>query len=311
MSAVYFDSSRNDEFRRDRLYAGDLFTHSPSPSSIKLCELARNLIEEAFRGHDPQRLHETMPVEECVAILARLKPAFIHHPEAKKLIPGMLEELGCDPEKVYFDVPRMRSAFPSDYLTAGIAYAFHPHRDTWYSAPMCQLNWWMPIYDTVGENCMAFHPNYWSRPVRNGSRNYNYYLWNRESRASAAQHIKTDTRVQPHAEEEMELQPDLRIVARTGQTIVFSAAQMHSTVPNTAGVARFSIDFRTVHIEDVWNRRGAANLDSECTGTTMRDYLRATDLSHVPDEAVALYEDGTEIADHLVFKPQVAGGVAV
>jgi hypothetical protein len=309
MSSIYFDSDRGDEFRRERLYAGDLFVYSATANTRRLCDLARELIEEAFAGSDPLRLHETMPVEECAAILARLKPAFIHHPKAKEYIPGILQDLGCDPEKVYFDVPRLRSAFPTDYLTSGIAYAFHPHRDTWYSAPFCQLNWWMPVYDIVAENAMAFHPRYWSQPVRNGSHNYNYYRWNKESRGSAAQHIKSDTRVQPHAEEELELQPDIRIVGRPGEVMLFSAAQMHSTVPNTAGFTRFSIDFRTIHVEDAWRRRGARNIDSECTGTTMRDYLRATDLAHVPEEVVALYDDDSAIAEHLVFKPQVASGV--
>ena len=309
MSSVYLNDNRGDDFRRERLYDGDLFVYSATPNSTRLCGLAREMIEEAFAGHDPLKLHETMPVEECAAVLARLKPAFIHHPKAKEYISGMLEDLGCNPDDVYFDVPRLRSAFPRNYLTSGIAYAFHPHRDTWYSAPFCQVNWWMPVYDIAAENAMAFHPRYWSVPVRNGSRHYNYYRWNKESRASAAQHIKSDTRVQPHAEEEIELQPDIRIVGRPGEVVAFSAAQMHSTVPNTAGFARFSIDFRTVHIQDVWARRGAPNADSECTGTTMRDYLRASDLSHVPEEAVALYEDGTEIADYLVFAPQGTSGV--
>ena len=31
---------------------------------------------------------------------------------------------------------------------------------------------------------MAFHPQYWSNPVRNGSRRYNYYEWNRTSQAN-------------------------------------------------------------------------------------------------------------------------------
>jgi hypothetical protein len=309
MSSIYVDTSHSDDSRRERLYAGDLFVYSHSPSAMKLADLGRAMIEDAFHGHDPRKLHDSMPVEECVAILAKLKPSFIHHPEAKRLIPSMLSELGCDLDKMYFDVPRMRSAFPTDYLTSGIAYAFHPHRDTWYSAPFCQINWWLPIYDTVPENCMAFHPKYWDRPVRNGSRDYNYYRWNKESRGSAAQHIKTDTRVQPHAEEELEMKPDIRIAAKTGQVIVFSAAQMHSTVENTAGAARFSVDFRTVHVDDVWARRGARNLDSECTGTTMHDYLRASDLSHLPAEAIALYEDGTELAEHLVYQPGAAAGV--
>ena len=77
--------------------------------------------------------------------------------------------------------------------------------------------------------------------------------------------------------------------------MMFSAAQLHSTVPNTSGMTRYSIDFRTVHLDDVWNRTGAPNLDSKCTGTTMQDYLKATDHSHLPEDAIALYLDGTEV----------------
>ena len=106
-----------------------------------------------------------MPVERCVEILADLKPKFIHHPKSKELIRGMLAERGCDLEKTYFDVPRLRTAFPSDYLSSGIAYAFHPHRDTWYSAPFSQINWWMPVYDVCPDNIMAFHPRYWEEAV--------------------------------------------------------------------------------------------------------------------------------------------------
>ena len=46
------------------------------------------------------------------------------------------------------------------------------------------------IYDIAPENAMAFHPRYWNQAVRNGSAEYNYYEWNKVSRATAAQHIK-------------------------------------------------------------------------------------------------------------------------
>jgi hypothetical protein len=240
-------------------------------------------------------VQETMPVEQTVEILAALKPRFIHHPNSKEYIQGMLRELGCDLEKTYFDVPRLRTAFPGDYLKSGIAYAFHPHRDTWYSAPMCQINWWMPVYPINSENCMALHPRYFSEAIKNGSGLYNYDNWNRDNRQSAAQHIKSDTRVQPKPEEPIELDPQVRLVGDVGGVYLFSAAQLHSTVPNTSELTRYSIDFRTVHIDDVWGRIGAVNVDSACTGTTMRDYLRGTDLSHIPGEAVALY-DGSALA---------------
>ena len=255
------------------------------------------MLSEAFAPHDPRSIHEKKTPEEVAAILGNLKPNFIHHPECKRIIPQIMREHGVDLEKLYFDVPRLRSAYPSHFLSSGIAYAFHPHRDTWYSAPMCQLNWWIPVYPLEPDNAMGFYPRYFDEPIKNNSEIYNYYEWNEKSRATAAQHVKIDTREQPKAQQE--LQPvTVRYLPPPGGIIVFSGSQMHETVPNTTAVARYSIDFRTVHYDDVLARRGAPNVDSRCTGTTMRDYLRATDLAHLPEEAIALYDDDTAKDNH-------------
>jgi hypothetical protein len=290
MNAIFLDSAITDDLRRQHLYNGQLFVYSPCPSAIAMVQFAREQIEEAFAPLDPRKAQYSLPVEEYVAILAKLKPYFIHHPKSKQFIQGILNELGCDLSKTYFDVPRMRTSTSDDYLSSGIAYAFHPHRDTWYSAPPCQLNWWFPIYDVEPDNVMAFHPRYWSQAVTNSSKDYNYYKWNKESRKNAAQHIKTDTRKQPRAEEPIEVNPQLRVITKVGGIMIFSGAQMHSTVSNTSGVTRFSIDFRTVHIDDVMGKYGAPNVDSACTGTTLRDFLRGTDLCPIPEEIATLYD---------------------
>jgi hypothetical protein len=290
MGAIYFDSEAGDEQRRAEVYGGAIFAYSPRPSALELCVFARELLVEAFHPHPPELAQHALPVERYAQILAELKPRFIHHPECKRLIPRILAELGCDPERTYFDVPRLRSSTSDGYLTTGIAYAFHPHRDTWYSAPPCQVNWWMPVYPGARDNVMAFHPLYWERGVKNSSELYNYAQWNATSRFSAAQHIGRDTRVQPHALEPMELGSAVPVVTPVGGLIVFSAAQMHESIQNTSGRTRFSIDFRTVHLDDVEAGRGAPNVDSQCTGTTMGDYLRCTDLAHVPDELIRRYD---------------------
>ncbi len=306
MNSIFFDAKFSDQVRRQHLYNGQLFVYSACPSAISMVEFAREMIEEAFAPLDPRKAQYSLPVEEYAAILAKLKPAFIHHPKSKQFLQGILSELGCDLNKTYFDVPRMRTSTSDNYLTSGIAYAFHPHRDTWYSAPACQLNWWFPIYDVEPDNVMAFHPRYWSQPVKNGSSGYNYYEWNKENRKNAAQHIKKDTRKQPHPEEPMEIDPQLRIVAQPGGVMIFSAAQMHSTVPNTSGSTRFSIDFRTVHLDDVVAIHGAPNIDSACTGTTMRDYLRGQDFASIPEDIIALYDSKPPTSDDvLVFQPTV------
>jgi hypothetical protein len=290
MHAIYLDSPASDDTRRERLYDGDLFVYSPRPATKALCEFGRQMAEEAFAPLDPETAQEEMEVEDYAALLAELKPRFIHDPESKRLIQEMLTDLGCDPEKVYFDVPRMRSSTSHGYLTSGIAYAFHPHRDTWYSAPQCQFNWWLPIYPITADNGLAFHPRYWYTPIKNSSHLYNYAVWNATSRKEAAKHVKTDTRVQPKPEEDIELDPQVRPICEPGGLIIFSAAQMHSSVPNTSGKTRFSIDFRTVHLDDVAEARGAPNIDSECTGTTMGDYLRISDFAHVADELIEAYD---------------------
>jgi hypothetical protein len=153
---------------------------------------------------------------------------------------------------------------------------------------------------------MAFHPQYWSRPVKNSSAEYNYYAWNKLYRGeNVAKLINRDPRPLPRATEEVELEPQLRLICPVGGVILFSGAQMHSSVPNSSGVTRFSIDFRTIHVDDAATKRGAPNIDSACTGTVMRDYLRGTDLSRVSDEVVALYDDGTGARGELIYTPKV------
>jgi len=257
-------------------------------------KFTRQLVEEAFAPHDPELAQYEMDVESYAAVLAGLKPNFIHHPESKTHLRAILTEQGCDPDLTYFDVPRLRTSTSDNYLTTGLAYAFHPHRDTWYSAPMMQVNWWLPIYDVSPENVVAFHPHYFTAAVKNGSERYNYYEWNRDSRAAAAQQIGKDTRPQPKPEEEIELDPQIRPVPPVGGFMIFSGAQLHSSVPNTSGRTRISIDFRTVHRTDVENGRGAANVDSKCTGTTMRDYLRVSDLERLPADVIAKYDEGVD-----------------
>ena len=160
MTTVYFDRKIDDDSRRKMIYDGDLFVYSANEHSLALIELARKLIAEAFPGLDPRTAQDHYPVEKFAEILSKLKPAFIHHPECKRIIPKMMEYIGCDLEETYFDVPRMRTSTSHNYLTSGIAYAFHAHRDTWYSAPMCQINWWIPIFEVNGGNAVTFHPEW-------------------------------------------------------------------------------------------------------------------------------------------------------
>ncbi|MFK3984957.1 hypothetical protein ACI2K4_31875 [Micromonospora sp. NPDC050397] len=289
MTVVYFDSPMSDDERRRKLFGGDLFVYSPTPHSMALVAFAREMVESAFAPHFPPDAQHHLAGPEYVRVLADLKPTFINHPRSKELVRGMLADLGADLEQTYFDVPRLRS-MTSEYLNAGLTLQFESHRDTWFSAPMSQLNFWMPVYDVEEANVMAFHPPYFDNGVRNSSRDYNYAEWVAYGRTAAAQQVDTETRKQPEAEEQVNREPDIRVITPPGGVLLFSGAQLHTTVPNTSGKTRFSIDFRAVNRRDVEERAGARNVDSECTGTTLGDFLRATDLEPLPAELIRSYD---------------------
>jgi hypothetical protein len=303
MTAVHFDSALDDDARRERIYRGDVFVLSPRASTTAFTEFARGLLEEAFAPLDPVQAQFELPVQQFVDIVAPLLPRFIHHPESKRLIRAIVSDVGCDPELTYFDVPRLRVQAHGDYLTAGVGYRLHPHRDTWYAAPMTQVNWWSALYPFEAESAMSFFPKYFDRAVRNGSDEFDMYEWNAKQRRDAAKQIGRDTRKQPRAEEDLDLDGEFRVVCPPGGMILFSGAQLHATVPNTSGRTRFSVDFRTVHLDDTRAQQGAANVDSHGRGTTLRAHLRSTDLEPLPETVARIYDPNPPADAVLVFTP--------
>ena len=82
-----------------------------------------------------------------------------------------------------------------------------------------------------------------------------------------------------------------------GGIVLFSGAQLHSTVPNTSGYTRYSIDFRTVNLDDVIDGLGAHNIDNASTGTSLRDFKRASDFADMSEAVVERYDIGPKPAD--------------
>src|SRR3954452_18410324 len=161
------DPGASDAQRRGRVFQGQVVAIPPTPAIAAFAEFAWELICSAFGNLDPLSAHDDLPVEEYVAVLGPLKTGFTHHPRSKELLRDLLVDLGCDPEMTFFDVPKLRTVSPAAYLKSGLGYNYQPHRDTWYSAPPCQVNWWAPIRGVTPNACMAFHPDFWQRAAPN------------------------------------------------------------------------------------------------------------------------------------------------
>ena len=257
------------------------------------------MLEEAFAPHDPRTYSSKKDGRGSRGHPCEAEATVYPPSGMKKIIPQIMTERGVDLQKSV-----LRCAPPALGLSLALPVVWYRLRlppasrhlvfGTNVSAELVA-----PIYPLEPDNAMGFYPHYFAGPVKNNSEIYNYYEWNMKNRATA-QHVKSDAREQPKAQQVLD-PVTVRLLPPPGGIILFSGARLHETVPNTTKVARYSIDFRTVHYDDVVARRGASNIDSRSTGTTMRDYLRASDLMHLPEDAIALYDDDTAKSKEMLY----------
>ena len=304
MVDVHIDPLFDDEERRRRLFVGDVIVYTHLPEIAEFAAFTRRLITAAFAPDEPTKVHARRGPAELADLLIEFKPRFIHHPDSMAHVRRITAALGAARQDTYADVPKLRTAFPAGGLATGIAYAFQPHRDTWYGAPPQQVNWWMPVWPAAENNVMEFYPRWFGKAIANSSGEYNYYQAN-----AWRGHIKDfsggqDSRVHPAplrplADDEYRL----CLVPPVGGIMLFSGDQLHASIPNTSSVTRYSIDFRTVHAADVHAGRGAPRADVACVGTALRDFHRLTDGAEFTEADVAPYD--TEGAEGVkVFVPR-------
>lgn len=279
LTPIYVNRRLADDERRRRIFDGGLFLYSAPSASSKIVEWARELIERAFHhAGDVRRAHEALDVSAFVACAGSLKSRFTNDATTMRLCQELITAMGCDPEQTYFDLPRLRVAPPGNYLTSGVSYSYKPHRDTWYAHPRQLINYWVPVYDGEPSHVMSMFVDYFHRKVDNASDAWDYDEWVSKSRFAAAQNIGQETRQHPLPRQELGDTTDLRIVQNAGDLMLFSTCQLHASAPNQTEQIRYSFDLRTLHLGDLLSERGPANLDGKATGSTLKDFLRTSDL---------------------------------
>ncbi len=286
MVALILNHPCTDDERRQALFDGRYLLNSASAATLALVAHAQAMIRAAFAPLDPESAQSGIDVASFIERVGPLKSAFTNDLRTKELVRAILAEGGADERRTYFDVPRMRVVPHSGYLAAGVSYAYKAHRDTWYSSPQAQVNHWMPIFAVTPERAMSMFPEYWDRAVANSSSEFDYDEWCRVGRQQAMAQTTTDTRKHPLPLAPIDTKSDLRICGMPGDMFMFSAAHLHSTAPNTSGKTRFSLDFRTLNLDDVEAGRGAPNVDSRAIGTTLGDFLRADDFTKIAPEFI-------------------------
>ena len=175
MSSIIIDPDVSNADLRLQLYAGNLVILTRLEALREFVDYTREELTELFRPYDPEHVHEHIDPPEMAKILSGWKPRFIHSERSTKLVRAIVAEAGFAPAETHYDLPKPRTSFPVGHLTSGVAFAFPWHRDTWYSAPAQQINWWLPIFPVREDNAMAFDLASFGRAVPNTSDAFDYY----------------------------------------------------------------------------------------------------------------------------------------
>jgi hypothetical protein len=266
MTAVQvLSGALEDGQRRESIYDGDLLVFKKVPPMEEFCAFTDALIREVFGTTDPVRAQFELDREKYLSRVETLQKRFRKDARAKDLFLAALGYVGVDLRRTFWDWLYLRVSPHGEEHSGRRTAKLGFHRDTWSSNVYAQTNWWAPIYSISPGRTIAFYGEYWGKPLKNTSAN-----WNLEEIRSG----RSSVPLVPEPTETVNTASELRPVIEPGDLLCFSGAHLHASVPNSTGVARFSVEVRTVDARDAAeDGRGAPNVDGEAPRVA-KDWFR-------------------------------------
>lgn len=242
----------DDQRRRELVYRGDLLVFTGVEPMRELCRLVDGMLRDAFGSGDPATAQFDLDRDTYLSAVTSLQKAFRSDAAARRLMFAVFERVGVELGRTFWDWLHLRVLPDGGGHTGRGTSRMSFHRDTWSSNVYAQTNWWAPICPLTPERTIAFYPRYWHTVLNNNSAEWDL----RQIRKDGA-----NAPLSPEPVERVDTSDELRLVPEPGDVVCFSGAHLHAGVPNDTGLARFSIEVRTVDAEDAATGRGAPNID--------------------------------------------------
>jgi len=262
--------AENSELRQ-ALYSGQIFRLSGVPGCAGLVATVLAMLQEDL-GDDCRRAQFCLSREQFLDYVSSLKQRVYGHPAVLETVQRIISCVGFELRKVALDPPRFRAVIHDGHKNPKAGPAYSPHRDTWYGNPQAQINWWIPLHDLTEAETFLFYPEVFAVPVPNSSLHFRYDEWIVQV-GFGRSYLGNDA-LYPTIEdtEQLVLNP-MAFSCGAGDVILFSGTHLHGTRENSSGLTRFSLDFRTVHLEDEAQGIGAPNVDNKSQGSALKDYV--------------------------------------
>jgi hypothetical protein len=274
MTIEIITSPIDNAILRLNIYAGKILRLPATEASRDLVGEIIQIVEKEF-GEEYRKAQFRLSFDQFKQAVLRTKKQIYNNQELLSKLSRVITNVGFTLEENAIDPIRVRTVPHGAHETENSAPAFIFHRDTWLANPQAQINWWIPLHDVSEQETFSLYPGYFSKAIANSSNNFDYAQWvkvvgfnNSYANPSQANLYPTITGDEPNDNEA------LKFSASAGDIIIFSGAHLHRTNHNSSGSTRFSIDFRTVNLDDHQSNIGAPNADSRCSGSALVDYLQ-------------------------------------
>ena len=265
MDIIKLDQELHDKERAELLFAGHLLVFKQRPAMFDLIEYCHTNLMQALDGLDPVYAQQVLSKADFIVRTSQVQDSFKKDDKAKQLFFSVLKECGLDTQSAYYDHFPLRIVPANHQHNTSHRSSVAHHRDTWGSNLNSQQNWWAPIYSLSEARTIAFFPDYWTTPLANntGSWSFDDYL---AKRKIAQKHNEVGYPIAPTASEIVDESHIVKLVIEPGDVLNFASAHLHASVPNTTEAARYSVEMRTLSLEDIQQNRAAPNIDN--AGTT-------------------------------------------
>ncbi|MBE8158914.1 MAG: hypothetical protein HAW59_05935 [Betaproteobacteria bacterium] len=247
-----------------RVFAGELLLFPPAPAIKKLLARVRQIARESFSCAHPPHAHRIYSRAEFLR-RAETAQKRVNSPECKPLFAEVLAENGIAADGLFWDTLGLRVAPPvknaADFNKRGFRSHVAAHRDTWGAGFQAQINWWAPVWPLAARRTIGFYFSYWTRPLPNTTAEWSFKEF-LESRKKSADGRAAKYPSAPQSKTPPDETP-LPVLIKPGELLCFSSAHLHASVFNKTPLTRFSLEIRTLHLEDLQRGRGAPNVDNE------------------------------------------------
>jgi len=249
--------------RSEMLFSGEVLLFRNVPAMYELINYTDGLLKKHLGGLDPTSIQGRLNEADYLELMGRAQHEFRTSQEPKSLFFKALAQVGVDHGTTYWDHFPLRAVPHGGTHKGGRCGWVDVHRDSWGASIDAQLNWWAPIYLLTPERSMAFYPDYWQRPLANDTATWSIDEYIRERNLLPNKERKVPYSSVPLPTEQVDVSHVCPVMLEPGDLLCFASAHLHASVQNTTDRTRFSVEMRTVNINEMLAGYGAPNVDND------------------------------------------------